>query len=134
MNASVIDKVAWICMENGRLLAVQSKGKALFYLPGGKREPGESDEAALRREVEEELSVRLLPDSIAPFGVFSAEADGKAGGVQVRMTCLTARHEGELAAASEIEEWAWLSAADRDRMSAASRLIADRLAERGELK
>ena len=43
----VIDKLAWIFIEDGKLLMVRSKGKELFYLPGGKREAGESDEQAL---------------------------------------------------------------------------------------
>ncbi|MFA0122432.1 NUDIX hydrolase, partial [Vibrio sp. 10N.261.48.A2] len=42
----VIDKLAWIFIKDGKLLMVRSKGKELFYLPGGKREAGESDEQA----------------------------------------------------------------------------------------
>ncbi|HET6311147.1 MAG TPA: NUDIX domain-containing protein [Candidatus Nitrosotalea sp.] len=40
-------------MENRRLLTVRTSGKDAFYLPGGKREPGESDLDALLREVRE---------------------------------------------------------------------------------
>ncbi|MCC4820109.1 NUDIX hydrolase, partial [Vibrio lentus] len=32
----VIDKLAWIFIKDGKLLMVRSKGKELFYLPGGK--------------------------------------------------------------------------------------------------
>ena len=47
---------------------------------GGKREPGESDEAALVREIEEELAVTLKPDTLAFACEFSAQADGKPQG------------------------------------------------------
>ncbi|MGC9551516.1 NUDIX domain-containing protein, partial [Vibrio metoecus] len=46
--------LAWVLIQDGKLLAVRSKGKALFYFPGGKREAGESDEEALIREIKEE--------------------------------------------------------------------------------
>ena len=52
----VIDKLAWLRIENGRVLCTRSRGKDAFFLPGGKRESGESDEAELIREVREELT------------------------------------------------------------------------------
>src|ERR1044071_1503186 len=39
----VIDVVAWICVRDDRLLAARSRGQKVFYMPGGKREAGESD-------------------------------------------------------------------------------------------
>ncbi|MBP6792999.1 MAG: NUDIX domain-containing protein, partial [Aeromonas sp.] len=53
----MIDKLAWLTFKEGQLLCARSHGKALYYIPGGKREPGESDEAALVREIAEELAV-----------------------------------------------------------------------------
>ncbi|MDQ3403632.1 MAG: DNA mismatch repair protein MutT, partial [Actinomycetota bacterium] len=38
----IIDKVAWIRIERGRMLCARSRGKDAYYLPGGKREHGES--------------------------------------------------------------------------------------------
>ncbi|GGF62511.1 DNA mismatch repair protein MutT [Paenibacillus albidus] len=128
-----IDKVAWLYIAEGKLLGARSKGKALFYIPGGKREAGETDEQTLAREVEEELSVRLRPETISRFGVFEAEADGKAAGVKVVMSCYFADFEGELRPAAEIEEYLWLTYAERDRVSAVSQLIFDQLHELGLL-
>ncbi|ETT63032.1 MutT/nudix family protein [Paenibacillus sp. FSL R7-277] len=126
---NVIDKVAWIYVVDGKVLGARSKGKDTYYFPGGKREPGESDAETLIREVEEELSVQILPETIAEFGSFEAPAHGKAEGVLVRMTCLTADFTGELAPASEIEELAWLTYKDIDRVSAVSVIIMDKLRE-----
>jgi len=124
---SNIDKLAWIRLENGRVLCARSRGQDAFYLPGGKRERGETDEEALRREVEEELSVALKPETIAPYGTFQAQAHGKPEGVMVVMSCYTADYDGELRPAAEIEELAWLTYADRERLSLVGKMIFDEL-------
>lgn len=128
---AAIDKLAWLYIWDRQLLGARSHGKEAPYLPGGKREPGESDEQALIREVREELSVELVPETIAPAGVFQAQADGKPPGVEVRMTCYRADFRGELRAAAEIAEVLWLRHADRDRCSPVGRIILDRLKEQG---
>ena len=126
---SLIDKLAWIRIEEGRILAARSRGRDVYFLPGGKREPGESDEEALVREVSEELSVALKRDTLRLLHVFEAQAHGKPEGVLVRMTCFTGDYDGELRPASEIEEIAWLTHADRGRMSLVMQNIVDWLRE-----
>ena len=37
---TIIDKIAWIRLEDGAILSSRSRGKDVYYLPGGKREPG----------------------------------------------------------------------------------------------
>ncbi|MGR5142612.1 NUDIX hydrolase [Photobacterium sp. DNB23_23_1] len=100
----VIDKLAWVFIRDGKLLTVRSKGKELFYLPGGKREAGESDKQALIREIKEELSVDLVADTMKYVEVFTAQADGKEQGVSVKLTCYTSDYKGELQPDAEIEE------------------------------
>jgi 8-oxo-dGTP pyrophosphatase MutT (NUDIX family) len=130
----VIDKIAWLHLVDGRILSTRSRGKQAYYLPGGKREPGETDAQTLVREIREEVTVSIDEPTIRPAGVFEAQADGKASGVVVRMTCFTAGYTGTLAASSEIEEIAWLGYADRDRVSAVDKLIFDHLHESGLLR
>lgn len=52
---------AWIRRENGEILLSQRKAGAhlehLWEFPGGKIEPGESPEAALARELREEIGI-----------------------------------------------------------------------------
>ncbi|WP_423840822.1 NUDIX domain-containing protein [Vibrio mytili] len=109
---NVIDKLAWVLIQDGKFLAVRSKGKELFYLPGGKREIGESDTEALTREIKEELSVDLIPSSIKYMGTFTAQADGKVQGVSVKLTCYFADYTGELIPAAEIEEQKFIDGND----------------------
>ncbi|MFF5986691.1 NUDIX hydrolase [Prauserella flavalba] len=131
---TTIDKIAWLRIEDGRLLGARSRGKDVYYLPGGKREPGETDLETLTREIGEELTVGLDPATAVHAGTFEAPAHGRAGGTVVRMTCYTADYRGTLAPASEIEELRWLTCADRDRVSPVNQLILDHLHEAGHLR
>ena len=99
-----IDKLVWLYIQDGKLLSARSKNKTLFYLPGGKREVGESDEQALIREIKEEISVNLIPNSIQYVETFSAPADGKSSDTIVKLTCYFADFKGELCPDAEIEE------------------------------
>lgn len=65
-----IDKLAWLHLVERKLLVVRSHPRQLFYLPGGKHDPGESDQQALIREIREELSIELKPGSVLAVGVY----------------------------------------------------------------
>lgn len=130
----LIDKLAWICLKERRILSVRSHGKERFYMPGGKREHGESDAQALIREIGEELMVDLDLETLTFAEAFEAPADGQAAGVTVRLTCYFGKYRGVLRASSEIAEFAWLSYADKEKISAANLLVFEWLKERGLLQ
>ncbi|WP_275292039.1 NUDIX domain-containing protein [Amycolatopsis sp. La24] len=130
---TVIDKIAWIRFDAGRILSTRSRGKDVYYLPGGKREPGETDLQTLIREIDEELAVAITPESAKHFGDFQAQAHGHAAGTLVRMTCYTADYRGTLTPSSEIEEIVWLTYADRSQVSPVDQVIFDHLRETGLL-
>jgi 8-oxo-dGTP diphosphatase len=129
----LIDKLAWIELQNKRILSTKSFGKDKYYIPGGKREAGESDKEALTREIKEELSVDLIDESIQYVGTFEAQAHGHPEGVNVKMTCYTATYIGEIKNAAEIEEIAWLNYNDQDKISGVDKIIFEFLKNRGEL-
>ncbi len=130
---TTIDKVAWLRLEGGRILSTRSRGKDTWYLPGGKREPGETDVQTLVREIGEELAVAVAPESAVHVGTFEAQAHGHAAGVLVRMTCYAAEYAGTLTPSNEVEELAWLTYADRVRVSPVDQLIFDHLHGSGQL-
>lgn len=129
-----IDKIAWILLSDDRILSTRSKGKTNFYIPGGKREFGESDEDTLVREIQEELSVDILPATIRYIGTFIAPSDGASPDVMVKMTCYEADYIGTIQASNEIEVVEWLEYKDLDRISAVDKLIFQYLLEKGRLK
>ena len=131
---AVIDKVAFLYLKDGKILSTRSKGKDKYYIPGGKREAGETDIETLVREVKEELSVDIIESSAKLYGVFEAQAHGKAEGVVVKMTCYTAEYTGELKADSEIAEIVWLTMADIESVSPVDKLIMADLHGKGLLK
>ncbi len=129
-----IDKLAFIDLVDHKILCSLSKGKDTWYIPGGKREGDETDEAALAREVREELSVDVLLDSIRPIGVYEAQAHGKPEGTIVRMTCYSADFQGILAPDNEIAEIKYLGYEDKEITSPVDHLIFDDLHQKGLLK
>ena len=80
MEADAIKVVAALIRDGaGRVLLVRKRGTTAFMQPGGKRDPGEDDIAALAREVAEELGCRVDRDSIQPLGEFDAVAANEPG-------------------------------------------------------
>lgn len=129
-----IDKIAWLELANGQILSTRSKGKTVYYLPGGKREPGESDIDTLVREISEELAVKIAPETAKHEGTFTAQAHGHPEGVAVQLTCYSAHHEGVPTASSEIAEVRWLTYKDRPLVSPVDQLIFDHLHRTGRLE
>lgn len=131
MNKHIIDKLAFIYVKDNQVLVTLSKGKDVWYIPGGKREGNETDIQALTREVKEELSVDLLPETIRHFGVFVAPAHGKEEGTEVKMTCYMGDFKGELKASSEIEKFDMFWFNQKDKTSQVDHQIFNALKEKG---
>jgi len=91
--------------DAGKLLTVRKCGTTRFMLPGGKRDAGEDDLAALARELDEELGVRLLSAEL--LGRFEAAAANEPGAT-VRSSAYRVAIAGEVAIAAEIEALHWI--------------------------
>lgn len=127
----LVDKIAWIYTEDGKILSTLSKGKNTFYIPGGKREGNESDYETLVREIKEELNVDIVLNTVECLGVYEAQSHGAAEGVIVRMTCYTAEYSGDLRASSEIDRFEWHTTSDIKKVSAVDKIIYLDLFSRG---
>ncbi|MEC5398219.1 NUDIX hydrolase [Uliginosibacterium sp. H1] len=130
-DSAPLDVLAWVSVHERRVLVVRTRGRDAWYLPGGKREPGESDAQGLAREVMEELGVRLQPGSLRHYCTVEDVSHGLAVTRQVRMQCFTAQAEGAPAPQAEIEALAWLSAAEVTACAPAARQVLARLAADG---
>ncbi len=131
MNTTCIDKLAFIEIKDRKVLETLSKGKDTWYIPGGKRESGESDEQALIREMKEELSVDLLPETITLYGVFETQAHGKPDGTMVRMTCYTGKYTGTLTPSAEVGKMDYFDYSQKHLTSPVDHLIFDDLYGKG---
>lgn len=130
MDKNFIDKLAFIYIQDKKLLVTLSKGKDAWYIPGGKREENETDEQALIREVKEELSVNLIPETIKYLETFEAQAHGKPEGTIVRMTCYIGDFSGDLSPFSEIEKMDYFGFEDKNLTTPVDFLIFDYLKEK----
>ncbi len=129
MEEVIINKVAWLPVQDRKVLFVRAKGKELFYNAGGKPEKGEGDIEALARELQEELGVKLLPRTLEYLATFRGPVEGKPH-TFVQSRCYNAQCEGELVPSAEVEAFAWFTSADYERTTATGKLILDWLIER----
>src|SRR5476651_1612635 len=108
MSERIISLVAALIRDNdGRVLLVRKRGTAAFMQPGGKRDAGESDVAALSREIVEELGCRVRENSARALGVFDCQAANEPG-FQVRAAVYAVDVEGAIQPQAEIDEMVWV--------------------------
>ncbi len=79
MNLLLVAAAALIDTDGRVLICQRPEGKqlaGLWEFPGGKLEPGETPEACLIRELDEELGIQVKADCLAPFVFASHGYDG----------------------------------------------------------
>lgn len=108
MSDKIIGVVAALIRNNeGRVLLVRKRGTSAFMQPGGKRDAGESDTAALSREIFEELGCRVSENSARSLGVFTCAAANEPG-FQVHAAIYEVEVEGAIRPRAEIDEMVWV--------------------------
>lgn len=110
MNDEIdIYKAGGILIKDRKFLVTRSRGKDIFYAPGGRIEQGEDPEGALVRELEEELSIRVKKERLKPFGTFLHPSAGE-NHLTVKMDVFFVEAwEGEIVPSHEIEEFLWIT-------------------------
>ncbi|GAB2721208.1 NUDIX hydrolase [Nocardia thraciensis] len=119
-------------VRDRRLLQARSAGKDVFYMAGGKIDPGETPVEALHREVREELGVGVA--AYRELGVFECQAFGHAPGTALHMTCFTADLTGDPRPTSEVAELRYFTGGEYAAMrhvAPGSMLVFRRLHELG---
>ncbi|WP_425303584.1 NUDIX hydrolase [Nocardia wallacei] len=128
----VIRTAAVAHVRDRRLLQARSAGKDVFYMAGGKIDPGETPEQALHREVREELGVGV--SAYRKLGIFECQAYGHAPGTALHMTCFTADLTGDPHPTSEVAELRYFTVgeyASMPHVAPGSMLVFHRLHELG---
>jgi len=129
-----IDAVGWVHVSDRRLLCVRAQDKDAFYLPGGKREAGESDWEAIAREVREEIGLSLLAETLTPFSTIQSAAHGHGPNAEVVLLCYEADFMGEIEAKAEIAEVAWFGWNERHRCAPATAIVLEQLWAQGRIE
>jgi 8-oxo-dGTP diphosphatase len=97
--------------DTGRLLLIlrgHEPGKGLWSIPGGRIEPGETDQAAVEREVSEETGLEVTCGRL----LGSVERPGLAGAVIEIRDYYAAVTGGQLAASDDAADARWVTPAE----------------------
>lgn len=111
MKIVLVSAVALIDPDGRVLLAQRPEGKSmagLWEFPGGKVEPGESPEAALVRELHEELGIETWGSCLAPLTFASHSYDD----FHLLMPLFACRKWEGTPVGQENQQLAWVRAAD----------------------
>ncbi len=102
---------ALLVRDDGMTLVVRKRGTTAFMQPGGKLEPGEAPEVALRRELCEELRFAQPPAADPAYlGRFTAPAANELDALVVAEVYVL-HVRGNVAPQAEIEELRWIDPA-----------------------
>lgn len=107
MKTVLVSAVALIDPDGRVLLAQRPEGKSLAGLwefPGGKVEPGETPEAALIRELHEELGIETWQSCLAPLTFASHSYDS----FHLLMPLFACRRWDGIVQAQEGQKLAWV--------------------------
>mgnify|MGYP002700652804 CR=1 FL=1 len=121
MKTLLVSAVALIDVDGRVLLAQRPEGKSmagLWEFPGGKVEPGETPEAALVRELNEELGIDTWESCLAPLTFASHSYDD----FHLLMPVFACRKWNGIVSPQEWQEVAWVAP---KRMRAYPRATAD---------
>ncbi|MFZ3566462.1 NUDIX domain-containing protein [Streptomyces sp. BH097] len=111
MDHTVMKVVAAAVVENGRLLVVSKQAAPdVYFVPGGKPEPGEEPEETLVRELREELGVE--PGRLEPLAVVEERAALE--GVPMHLTVFATTLIGDPVPAAELSALRWTDGRDPD--------------------
>jgi 8-oxo-dGTP diphosphatase len=102
-------------IRDRRLLMVTARGRDVWYLPGGKIDPGETEADAAAREAEEEVGVRVDPSALDPLFTVLIQAHGEPRGRLVRMSVFGAASADTPVPGNEVSAVHWATSADESR-------------------
>jgi 8-oxo-dGTP pyrophosphatase MutT (NUDIX family) len=125
---STILVAAVALVRDRRVLMVTARGRDVFYMPGGKIDPGETAHDAAVREAHEEVSIELDAASVAELFTVTVQAHGEPDGRLVEMRVFAGSTPDEPVASAEVDAVHWVTTADAHRCPPAGRETLTRLA------
>lgn len=102
-------RIVAIIIKNGKLLMLKGLGYKELWTPGGKIKPGETDEDCLRRELIEEIGVKIT--GLIFFKEYSGKSFYHPGQFTIQKIYIVSV-SGDIKPDSEIEDFIWLTKKD----------------------
>ncbi|WP_373072643.1 NUDIX hydrolase [Zeaxanthinibacter enoshimensis] len=132
-SPGTVDRLAWVNIREGKLLALQFKEHVAMELPGGRRIPGRSDAANLQNLLEIELGLQPVMSTLTYLHTFEDQGSATSHGGILRQTCYSAEFKGTIRPHPSVRSVAWLGREELGKLAPSSRIIADYLVSRGLL-
>lgn len=118
-------------VRDRRVLMVTARDREVYYMPGGKIDPGETAAQAAAREAFEEVALVLDPDALHELFEVVTQAHGEPDGRLVRMRVFRAETDASPRASAEVGSLHWVTTSELDRCPPAGAEVLRRLAASG---
>lgn len=118
-------------VRDRRVLMVTARDRDVYYMPGGKVDPGETSAQAAAREAFEEVALPLRPEDLEELFEVRTQAHGEAEGRQVHMRVFRAWTDDEPVPSAEVGAVHWTTSADEHRCPPAGVEVLRRLTALG---
>lgn len=132
VDAPVIRRVSWICIQNYSVLFVRKRGTPLYFDPGCRCSSPKNDIQVLIERMRCDLGVPIDPESLERMTSFRAQAYGKPDDTPVENHCYQSVYDygGQIRPAAGLET-AWLTLRNKDATSEAGCLVLQMLDAQG---
>jgi len=102
------ERISAVILKDKKILLVTGFNEEYYWTPGGKLEAGESHEQTMRRELEEEIGVKLIKMKY----YFTYKGINVITNKNQVVHCYIVNFEGEIVPRKEITKFGWFSKAD----------------------
>lgn len=132
-STSIIDRVSWIHISNGKVLFLKERERHFYFFPGGERKAENSDASLLTGYLMHQLGILAEPEGLQHLGTFEGRYEGRLPAIFIRQHCYAMPFQGALKPAASIEGLFWFGYEDRAEVSEADAKILEALKEKGLL-
>ena len=131
MNLPPLLVAAVAVVRDRHVLMVTARDRDVYYMPGGKIDPGETAAEAAAREALEEVALELDPEQLVELFEVRTQAHGEPEGRLVHMRVFRAETDADPAPSAEVGAVHWVTTMDADRCPPAGHDVLCRLAKLG---